>query len=140
MRAIVLKCITIGIEPLSKCLFIFEVSKYLRSNSRSTQKLCNLRGQNNTFVSKCPHAIEPDIFLLHEVQNRLNTCVRFGIFRVYKRSKRILTVNSIIYKLPTPITVDIEYDDPTDSYISESFHDEIFQSRSCVYEQDSFIF
>lgn len=140
MWTIVLKCITVGIEPLSECLFIFEVRKYLRSDSWSTQKLCNLSGENNTFISKRPYAIERDIFLLHEVQNRLNTWVRFGIFSVYKRSERILTVNSIIYKFPAPLTVDIEYDNTTNSYISESFHNEIFQCWSCIYEQDSFGF
>lgn len=138
--AIVLKCITVGIEPLSECLFIFEVSKYPRSDSWCTKKLCYLSGQNHTFVSECPYAIERDIFLLHEVQNRLNTWVRFGFFRIYERDERILTVNSIIYKLPTPLTMDIEYNNPTNSYISESFHDEIFQCWSCIYEQDSFGF
>jgi len=140
MRAIVLKHIMVGIEPFSECLFIFEVNKYLRSNSWCTEKLCDLSRQNHTPISKCPYTIERDIFLLHEVQNRLNTWVRCGIFRVYKRRECILTVNSIIYKFPTPLTVDIEYDNPTNSYISESFHDEIFQCWSRIDKQDGFGF
>ena len=126
-------------KPFSKRLFIFELSKYLRINTRLMEKMSYLRTKNNTLIGKSPDTIKLNPALMYVRKNRLDSRITKWIFRIKERRKRILARNHGINKRREPGFFCIKNYYSTYSEITNSLEHQVFQSWSRTDKQDFFM-